>query len=578
MIRLNVTRNSLIDTFDNYKILQTRKTRSLMPFFGSLLNSLFGVSTDSQIKDVREAINNLGSNQDKIKHIVEKAITIVNHTEEQITENRKKLNEIISTTSTLVSDMELEQNYTRTAIHEIGYFIATYHRLSNIIEDLQETILRSDRYLNDLKTQLDMLSFNALTPSVIRPLQLRSMLRDIARLLPRNIYLPINPDKNLYKFYKTIKSTAAIQGNKIYTILDIPLLSLEDRMDIFQAHNLPIPYTNMFGENETIPIDYGHHMVAKYKLEADIFAIDKSKSRYVLLSKQEAIGCNTYGRGFCKLSSPVYYSNVSKFCVIVLFMMDVSKLQQYCNIIVEPNAILPNAKFIRNGMWIISTIIPINFNIQCHDGRDVKRTRTLTIVPPISELHLPAGCVATSGSIILPEFQEFTSKLKEKRAIVKTFFNEKHSVWKPMQNAIPDFNYKWNVSSLKNIEAIKVGELINKLKQINRVSVRQENGTDYKIIGIIALISLILLIVIMIIKNRVWLMARMTRDTEASQVSEERVCERHGEKDDDDPVKITEDTDTNTSNTIATRPVVAAKGLNYAPETMADPFILYPRV
>ena len=103
-------------------------------------------------------------------------------------------------------------------------------------------------------------------------------------------------------------------------------------------------------------------------------------------------------------------------------------------------------------------------------------------MPPISELHLPAGCVATSGSIILPEFQEFTSKLKEKRALVKTFFNEKHSVWKPMQNAIPDFNYKWNVSSLKNIEAIKMGELINKLKQINRVSVRQENGTDYKII------------------------------------------------------------------------------------------------
>ena len=82
----------------------------------------------------------------------------------------------------------------------------------------------------------------------------------------------------------------------------------------------------------------------------------------------------------------------------------------------------------------------------------------------------------------------------------------------------------------------------------------------------------------MIVKNRVRLIARMTRDTEASEVSVERECERHGAKDDDsnDPVKVTEEGD---SNTIATRPVAPAKGLsNYAPETIADPFILYPRV
>ena len=93
-------------------------------------------------------------------------------------------------------------------------------------------------------------------------------------------------------------------------------------------------------------------------------------------------------------------------------MMDVSKLQQYYNIMVEPNAVLPSAKCIRNGIWIISTITPLNFNIQCHDGRDLKRTRTLMLVPPIYELHLPAGCMASGRSMVLPEFQTFTSNLK----------------------------------------------------------------------------------------------------------------------------------------------------------------------
>ena len=152
-------------------MIELRTKRSLLPF-GSILSSLLGVGSESQIDEIREVVNKLGKQQSEISHILEKSLTVVNQTQTQVITNRNKLNEIVKSVQTLIMDIKYTQNKTWQEHTEIYFFIENYHRLSEIISDLEQTMFTSMKYLDDLRTVLDVLSMNTITPSgtIISPI------------------------------------------------------------------------------------------------------------------------------------------------------------------------------------------------------------------------------------------------------------------------------------------------------------------------------------------------------------------------------------------------------------------------
>lgn len=67
--------------------------------------------------------------------------------------------------------------------------------------------------------------------------------------------------------------------------------------------------------------------------------------------------CSDSLMGFCAVK---YRTNMSKFCIIAIFMQNERNIREYCQIRVRTNSILLMANYVTDGQWVVSTKERIN--------------------------------------------------------------------------------------------------------------------------------------------------------------------------------------------------------------------------
>ena len=92
---LNQTHLSIISTFTDYKSLHPRVTQSLLPIVGKALSFLFGVISEGDLDQIKESVKKVADSQQTIIHAVEKAISVLDISRVQITENRRAITGLI---------------------------------------------------------------------------------------------------------------------------------------------------------------------------------------------------------------------------------------------------------------------------------------------------------------------------------------------------------------------------------------------------------------------------------------------------------------------------------------------------
>ena len=122
----------------------------------------------------------------------------------------------------------------------LGQFVNTYCQFKFILEEIGQSTQNAFVYLENLRTELNMLSLNHLSPSTITPKNLGELLLDIRNKLPSSIKLHADPVNNIWYFYNTITCYAYLDGHKILIVLSIPLLDDKESYEIYKIHNLPL--------------------------------------------------------------------------------------------------------------------------------------------------------------------------------------------------------------------------------------------------------------------------------------------------------------------------------------------------
>jgi len=90
-----------------------------------------------------------------------------------------------------------------------------------------------------MQLQLNMLSLGHMSPSLITPGNLRTLLTDIKHRLHVQLRLPGDEIKDLWQFYKCLTCSTVLEENRIMIIISLPLIS--GIYDIYKIYNLPIP-------------------------------------------------------------------------------------------------------------------------------------------------------------------------------------------------------------------------------------------------------------------------------------------------------------------------------------------------
>jgi len=272
----------------------------------------------------------------------------------QIAENRKSINQ-------LIEDFNEIQNFSRTLamdVQDLDNFVRLYAKFDrSLISDLHE--LESPDYVQHLNLQLNMLSLGHLSPSVIRPTDLR---KDIESKITNQFKFPFDPKNDLWHLYKTLTCATLIKDERLVVVISIPLLDINGRFEMYSIYNLAI-------NSEKINKSHGINinMLAQYALETNNLAVNQKKTEYFILDPGDVNSCSHGLQDFCEIKSPIYSVETSKLCVIKLFMNDLMDLHKFCKITVMTNVILPNEQYLSDGQWAVAAQNPIRFYIDCKD-------------------------------------------------------------------------------------------------------------------------------------------------------------------------------------------------------------------
>ena len=325
---LNDTYQTVKDNFIDYQSLksdQRRSKRSLLPIIGRAMSMLFGTVSDVDLETIRRSVEDLALNQESIIHILEQSMTILNLSGVEIAENRRAIMELVQCVQALDDKIKELESAFYTRFSRLEQFVNTYFQFKLILEEIRQSIQNAIVYLENLRTELNMLSLNHLSPSTISPKNLRELLLDIRNKLPASIKLPADPVNNIWYFYNTITCNAYLDGHKILIVLSIPLLDDKESYEIYKIHKLPL---SKHGTSTSKDKNLG--LTAKYDLSVEALMINKEWTKYALLSSNDFDACNNRYILFCNPKSPIYPINLSKSCIIALFLKNGENVRKYC--------------------------------------------------------------------------------------------------------------------------------------------------------------------------------------------------------------------------------------------------------
>ena len=398
---LESSRLALLAEYDDYATLyhpHTRKRRSLLPFVGSALKFLFGSATEKDIDEVKHNVVQLRENQKTIIHVIEHSISIINMTRHEVSKNRIAINNLITVQNKLENHLKMITGRIEKQLNEFQNYAVLYNHITLVINQIKELIVMSDRRIDIICGQLNTLSIGHLSPEIITPLHLKALLMEIQSVIPKQYELPSNPKDELWSFYSMLRCSTVLFNNSMTVIVDIPLLDINQKMNLHKIHNLEIPYIN-----ETVQLN-GPQITAQYDIPQQAILVNDEKNHYATLGVSELQHCSQISTDFCSIQSPIYQSSMSRDYAYAHFSKDKIKIKQFCDIKIKKNS-LPKGEYLFKGHWVIASTTQLTFTVLC-DSRTVGPTQHSEIVAngPISFIHLKANCKAYNSHMILDSF------------------------------------------------------------------------------------------------------------------------------------------------------------------------------
>ena len=444
------SRDFLRDELDEIHAMH-RSKRSLIPIVGKALSFLFGTLSDSDVDSIRRNVVRLAAAQTKLTHVVEGSLTILKTTQGQTINNTRTINDLIDN----LANLEIASQNLTEDVRDLQNYVQVYTQLDRATSDAQALIEIARDYSQNLKLQLNMLSLGHLSPSVIAPSELRKLLEDVKKQLSSQFKFPFDPEEDIWTFYKTLTCTTLMEGSRLVVVMSIPLLDNIGYFEVYRIHNMALPLN---GSNQT-------NVSARFYLETTAIAVDKRRTQFTLLTDIELQSCSDPLKAYCTFMSPVYLIMATKMCVIQVFLGHQEGIAKFCRTVIQLNAPSPQARYITDGHWAITSAAPLTFSVLCNSTSS--SSKVIKIRTPIDIVSLDLTCSAYNGHMtLLPFYQKRTryNLTDQFRLFIQNYNFGLISVWKTFEIELPNFSDIQIPPKLKENKEIPVDRLIREIK------------------------------------------------------------------------------------------------------------------
>lgn len=493
-IELNIltgTFQTVKQSFDQYNNISPKtrlSKRSILPIVGEALSALFGVVSSSDMENINRNIKTLAQNQQQLIHDVHVGLSILNLTKTQVSENRHAIIDLVKCVTKMDVELERLSDEMNRKYKQLSNFVNAYHQTELLINELKLMIQNMITYLNNLKLELSVLSMNHLSVNTITPNQLKTLLSDLKTRLPINYQLPENPQTNIWYFYEILHCTTYLSENKIFIVLNVPMLNIKNSYEIYRVINIPIP----FHEGKNV-----HEELAfKYKLESESIMMSNDRSKYSLLSENDLDMCINKKTKFCNPRKAMYPTNLNKLCVIAQFLDKSQDIEKYCTKLIIRSS-LPNAKLIHDGFWVISTKIELKFIIHCQK----RQTFIETVKSPVGTIRIPNSCTAANEHMSIPMYNvgHTDADVYDSLSRLLTFSNiTNFHIWQNTEKLgnLSKFSIPKHLLGLTEIPLDDVFKHVN--KNYETVDIRDDSDNILKYVCLFVIISACVMIIVIL--------------------------------------------------------------------------------
>lgn len=417
-----------------------RSKRSLLPFVGDALNSLFGTATQTEIQDILSRVNDLSDSRDDMLNVIDNTVTMFNQTIVDVSMNRKTINRLTNATRYLTNRLE----WLKDSVWDTFIADDLKSDMDTVFTDLITSVREFRKSIMDLETIFSLTENGILPRSLLPPSRFAKILEDIQKILPRELALPF-PASDTDQYYSTSHTKTMRTDGGIVVIVTIPLLSISDHFNVFQVFNVPVP--KHFDQQ---------NFVANHEIEkAKFVALSEDSLKFLIIDDADF---HTYLRRklpFCPIRRPIVNALTSTMCIPALLTNQTDKIDRFCEQVIHVNQTDdPTAEYLGNGHWIVISAEPLTIEIRCKTGMSVNSTRTVQTVLPLSLVKLDFGCAAFTPHFQLPTHFRTDSHLEPYQIYHLNQTLNLNDVWKHVSNSLSESSITFD-HALKTLPPIQ---------------------------------------------------------------------------------------------------------------------------
>ena len=195
-----------------------------------------------------------------------------------------------------------------------------------------------------------------MTPVLVSPEEIRSVLNEIARKIPVDLQLRFENDFDIWHIYKYSVTTLVLHNDEIHLVIKIPLADRDIPVSLIQAYGIPVPLSR----NVTVDSKIG--IFAQYDLKTTYMAISRGYIKE--LSKAEYDDCVYAAGRFCMALTHMVATEYAESCLFALYAENDGDAQKFCSVKFSEKC-LPYVKSLTDLQWYITTSDKLELAITC---------------------------------------------------------------------------------------------------------------------------------------------------------------------------------------------------------------------
>jgi hypothetical protein len=223
-----------------------------------------------------------------------------------------------------------------------------------------------------------------LSPQIISPTELQTILLDVNKQLPLGWKIPAN---DLWVLYREATVTVAVTRNAFRLFVEISIYDHAQQFNLFKVIRLP-----KATENGT----YG----VRFSNLPNFLAVSPNLDTFIELQNTDMRHCREFDKQLRRFHMGLNKRGSRKSCAIALFTEDKKQIQGTCQ--TEFMAWKgPEVAYLEKNRWAFSAIGPHDVVFSCPKSVPNSPPRTLKL-PAIAIFEVPPGCAAQTEDWIFP--------------------------------------------------------------------------------------------------------------------------------------------------------------------------------